>query len=152
MKRFLWFVILASSTAFAQTDATHSEKKGPVSQTDTAAQNKTAADAAKSSEASTVPVLDGGIGPCSAEFHVTDGKNKPIYNAQVHTLIKYGAFGVRKLDLQGSTNVDGKIKFTGLPDVNKRPVMFDITQGEKSAQRAFDPGLNCHPVFAVILQ
>jgi hypothetical protein len=137
MKSVLWFVLLASVAGFAQTAPAPTEKKAP--------------DSAQSA-ASTVPVLDGGIGPCSAEFQVTGSDSKPIYNAQVHTLIKYGAFGVRKLDLAGSTNVDGKIKFTGLPDVNKRPVSFDIKQGEKTAQRAFEPGVNCHPVFAVILQ
>jgi hypothetical protein len=149
MKRLLWFVILASATAIAQTEAPPQEKKQPTGQTETT--DKKPSDT-KPPDASTVPVLDGGIGPCSAEFHVTDAKNKPIYNTQIHTLIKYGAFGVKKLDLQGSTNVDGKIKFTGLPDSNKRPMVFDITQGEKSAQRAFDPGLSCHPIFAVILQ
>ena len=150
MKRLLWFLILASATAIAQMEAPPKEKKLPPGQTDTTSDKKPGD--TKVPDASTVPVLDGGIGPCSAEFHVTDAKNKPIYNTQVHTLIKYGAFGVKKLDLQGSTNVDGKIKFTGLPDSNKRPMVFDITQGEKSAQRAFDPGLSCHPIFAVILQ
>jgi len=138
MKRLLWFVFLASVVAFGQTEAAPSDKK--------------AAEAPKQSDASTVPVLDGGIGSCSAEFHVTDAKSKAIYYAQVHTLIKYGAFGVRKLDLQGSTNVDGKLKFTGLPEENKRAIIFDVTQGTKTAQRVFDPGLNCHPVFVVILQ
>jgi hypothetical protein len=138
MKRFLGSVLLASVVAFGQTEAAPGDKK--------------AADVPKQSEASTVPVLDGGIGQCSAEFHIADAKSKPIYNAQVHTLIRYGAFGVRKLDLQGSTNVDGKLKFTGLPEENKRAIIFDVTQGTKTAQRVFDPGLNCHPVFVVILQ
>ena len=138
MKRLLWFVILATAVAVAQTEAAPSDKKP--------------SDTKAASPASTVPVLDGGIGPCSAEFHVTGADSKPIYNAQVHTLIKYGAFGIRKLDLQGSTNVDGKIKFTGLPDVNKRPVFFDLKSGTKTGQRAFEPGLDCHPVFEVILQ
>lgn len=138
MKRLLWFVLLATMVAFGQTEAAPGDKK--------------AADLPKQSDASTVPVLDGGIGPCSAEFHVTGANNKPIYNAQVHTLIKYGAFGVRKLDLQASTNFDGKLKFTGLPDANKRAIIFDVTQGTKTAQRVFEPGLNCHPVFVVILQ
>jgi hypothetical protein len=149
MKFLLWFVVLASVSAFAQSgsvpDNTNADAPSSVSIAD-----KKSSDSAQAA-ASTVPVLDGGIGPCSAEFQITTGNNKPVYNAQVHTLIKYGAFGVRKLDLAGSTNVDGKIKFTGLPDVNKRPVFFDITQGEKTAQRTFEPGVNCHPVFAVIL-
>jgi hypothetical protein len=122
MKRLLWFVLLASVVAFEQTEAAPSDKK--------------AAEAPRQSDASTVPVLDGGIGSCSAEFRVTE----------------YGAFGVRKLDLQGSTNVDGKLKFTGLPEENKRAIIFDVTQGTKTAQRVFEPGLNCHPVFVVILQ
>ena len=137
MKRIMWFVVLACGMMAAQTEAAPAEKK---------------AEATKAPDATAMAVLDGGIGPCSAEFHVTDGKSKPVYNAQVHTLIKYGAFGIRKLDLQGSTNFEGKLKFTGLPDVNKRPIFFDITQGSKTAQRTFEPGTNCHPVFEVILQ
>jgi hypothetical protein len=138
MKSLLWFVLLASVVAAGQTESAPGDKKS--------------AEAPKQSEASIVPVLDGGIGPCSAEFHISGANNKPIYNAQVHTLIKYGAFGVRKLDLQGSTNFDGKLKFTGLPDANKRAIIFDVMQGTKTAQRVFEPGLNCHPIFEVILQ
>jgi hypothetical protein len=140
MKRFIWLVLLASAVAGAQTDSTPTKDK--------VVETKKA----EASTSSTMPTLDGGIGACSAEFRVVGGDNKPLYNAQVHTLIKYGAFGVKKLDLQGSTNADGKIKFTGLPDVNKRPVFFDIKQGTKTAQRAFEPGAECHPVFEVILQ
>lgn len=138
MKRVMLFVVLASAMVAAQTDSTQPKAKAEAK-----------ADAGVSS---TVPTLDGGIGPCSAEFHIVGADNKPIYNAQVHTLIKYGAFGVRKLDLQGSTNADGKVKFTGLPDVNKRPMSFDIKQGQKTAQRAFEPGEQCNPVFEVILK
>lgn len=138
MKRVLLFMLLAVAVGVAQTDSTQPKEKAEAK-----------ADAGVSS---TIPTLDGGIGPCSAEFHVVGADNKPIYNAQVHTLIKYGAFGVRKMDLQGSTNVDGKVKFTGLPDVNKRPMSFDIKQGQKTAQRAFEPGAQCNPVFEVILK
>ena len=137
MTRVLWLIVLTCGMAAAQTEAAPTEKKP---------------ESPKAADATAMSVLDGGIGPCSAEFHINDAKNKPVYNAQVHTLIKYGAFGIRKLDLQGSTNFEGKVKFTGLPDVNKRPVFFDITQGTKSAQRTFEPGTNCHPVFEVILQ
>jgi hypothetical protein len=100
----------------------------------------------------TMTTLDGGIGPCSAEFHVRGADGKPIYNALVHTLIKYGAFGIRKTELEVATSADGKAKLTGLPDVNKRPIFFDIKQGTKVSQRAFEPGTNCHPVYEVILQ
>jgi hypothetical protein len=158
MKLLLCLVMLAGATAVAQTDSAQSTAKKNEAKAGGATANATSAagataSAAKSGAADeTIPTLDGGIGPCTAEFHVLGADNKPVYNAQVHTLIKYGAFGVKKLDLQGSTNVDGKMKFTGLPDVNKRPVFFDIKQGTKTAQRSFEPGANCNPVFEVILR
>ena len=37
------------------------------------------------------PKISADLGNCSAEFHVTGPDTKPIYDARIHTLIKYGA-------------------------------------------------------------
>jgi hypothetical protein len=96
--------------------------------------------------------IDAGVGECTAEFHVTDKTGKPVYSAKVHTLVKYGAFGLKKTELEIYTDSDGRAQITGLPVSNKRPVFFDITKGNKSEQRVLDPGLDCHPKWEVILQ
>jgi len=139
---------MVAVTAVGQTESQSKAEEKKTVETKTESKQATT----KGTAATAVPMLDGAIGPCSAEFHVVGGDNKPLYLVQVHTLIKYGAFGIKKLDLQISTNADGKAKFTGLPDVNKRPIFFDLKQGQKVAQRAFEPGTDCHPVFEVILQ
>ncbi len=128
-----------------------SDDKKPQSTTTTTTTTTTQNSSAAVDPSKILPTLDGGLGACTAEFHITGTDGKPVYNAQVHTLIKHGAFGVKKMDLQLSTNYEGRAKFTGLPDVNKRPTFFDISQGQKKAVRAFDPGANCHPVFDVVL-
>jgi hypothetical protein len=135
MRRLLFSLILFTSVAaMAQSDASQSKteaKKPDASATETQKVGESATEKKKApataADPNAMPVLDGAIGACSAEFHVTGAGGKPVYGAQIHTLIKYGAFGIRKLDLQISTNVDGKAKFSGLPDVNKRPVFFDIS-------------------------
>src|SRR5262249_6091845 len=47
-----------------------------------------------------VPVIDGGVGPCSVEFTVTDTNAKPQYAATVKVRIAYGFAGVKKLNLE----------------------------------------------------
>ena len=52
-----------------------------------------------------VPVVDGGIGPCTADFTITDTENKPVYAAKVKVRIAYGFASARKLDLEVADNV-----------------------------------------------
>jgi hypothetical protein len=61
-----------------------------------------------------VPVMDGEAGPCSVGFTVTDAKGAPVYDARIRVHIAYGFAGVRRLDLEAATNVDGKTQFKGL--------------------------------------
>ena len=51
-----------------------------------------------------VPAVDGGLGSCRADFTVKDGSDKPIYNARIHVLIKYGFFSKRKTNHDVGTN------------------------------------------------
>ena len=91
-----------------------------------------------------VPVKDGGAGSCSISFTVTDGKGAPVYAAQISVHIAYGFAGVRKLDLQVSTNVDGKAQFKGLPEkVKDKTLMFRATEGNRDGSAIYDPAANC---------
>src|SRR5215469_9087928 len=60
-----------------------------------------------------LPVIDGGAGPCSVVFTVTDASGKPIYAATVKVHMAYGFAGIHKLDLEAGTNSQGKVKFKG---------------------------------------
>jgi hypothetical protein len=91
-----------------------------------------------------VPVMDGGAGKCSVAFTVTDGKGAPVYAAQISVHIAYGFASVRKLDLQVSTNVDGKAQFKGLPEkVKDKTLMFRATEGNRDGSAIYDPVANC---------
>src|ERR1039458_5012053 len=80
-------------------------------------------------DAHTVPAVDGGIGSCSAEFTVKDQVGSPVYDSKVRVHIAYGIF--HKLDLEVGTNIDGKARFTGLPNRVKQPLLFRVSQGDR---------------------
>jgi hypothetical protein len=95
------------------------------------------------SEAHKVPVIDGAAGSCSMDLTVTaDGK--PVYAAKVKVHIAYGFGSMRKLDLEASTNVDGKVKFTGIPaKVRRSTLEFEATKDQLSGTLTYDPGTEC---------
>ncbi len=99
-----------------------------------------------------VPVIDGAIGPCSADFVVTDPDGKPVYAATIKVHIEYGFMYLRKLDLQVGTNADGKARFTGLPDRTKRGLFFEASSGDLSAEAFVDSATNCKPQLTVVLR
>jgi hypothetical protein len=99
--------------------------------------------ATEQAEARTVPVLDGGIGPCTADIVITDAKGAPVYAATIKVHIAYGFMNARKLDLQLGTNVDGKARFTGLPDKIKHGFYFRASEGERSGEAFDDPTNTC---------
>jgi hypothetical protein len=98
-----------------------------------------------------VPVVDGGLGSCRADFTVKDGSGKPIYDAKIHVTIKYGFLSKRKTELEVGTNSDGKARFTGLPNFSKKPLEFSIKSGTVSATVTDDPSDNCNATFDVTL-
>ena len=98
-----------------------------------------------------IPVVDGGIGPCGADFHVTDDAGKPIYNAKIHVTLKYGIFNARKTELEVGTNSDGKARFTGLPETPKKPLQFEIKSGTVSKSVNDEPSTNCSATYDVTL-
>jgi hypothetical protein len=93
-----------------------------------------------------VPVVDGGLGPCSIEFTAKDSTGASLYNAKIRVHIATGFLGVKKTDLEVGSNVDGKAKFTGLPDKTKFPLEFDAQQGELAGTFSWTPVKGCTPL------
>ncbi|MGE5109786.1 MAG: hypothetical protein ACM3JB_02940 [Acidobacteriaceae bacterium] len=91
-----------------------------------------------------VPTLDGGSGPCSVEFTVTDGSGGPVYDAQISVEIDYGFMGLRHLDLQVATNQNGKARFVGLPDSTDGALFFEATTDTLRGVAVADPNSECH--------
>src|SRR5579864_8262693 len=91
-----------------------------------------------------VPVMDGEAGPCSVAFTVTDVKGAPVYDAHIQVHIAYGFAGMRRLDLEAATNVDGKTQFKGLPErVKGGTLLFRASQGKRDGSAIYDPTKNC---------
>jgi hypothetical protein len=100
----------------------------------------------------TVPVMDGGAGPCTADITVTDAAGAPVYAAKVNVHIAYGFMNVRKLDLEAGTNADGKLRFTGLPERIKHGIYFRVSEGDRSGEAFDDPANTCQAHFTITLQ
>jgi hypothetical protein len=99
-----------------------------------------------------LPVIDGGVGPCSVEFTVTDASGKPIYAANVKVHIAYGFAGIRKLDLEAGTNVHGKVKFKGLPiKVHNPPLEFNASKDQLVGIATYDPATECQALHDIML-
>ncbi len=91
------------------------------------------------------------LGPCSAQFKVTDLAGKPIYNAKIAVQIKYGFMAKRKLDLEAATDANGKVKFVKMPGEARRPITFRISFGQETAEIGFDPATTCDANYVVPL-
>ena len=102
-------------------------------------------------DSNTIPQVDGAIGPCTAEFTVTDSAAKPVYNAKVQVHISYGFMSLHKLDLEVSTNVNGKARFQGLPNRLKRGLMFYASEGNREASTFDDPASTCQAQLTMVL-
>jgi hypothetical protein len=104
------------------------------------------------SDPHSVPSLDGGIGPCTADFLITDSANAPVYNAAIKVRIAYGTWSIRKLDLQVNTNIDGKARFTGLPDHLKHGLLFQASEGDRTGEAFDDPSNTCKAQFTITIR
>ena len=107
---------------------------------------------AQTPDPKSIPVIDGGIGPCTADFTITDTDNKPVYLAKIKVHIAYGFMSAHKLDLEVSTNVDGKARFTGLPDRVKRGLFFEASEGDRTGNAFDDPTQTCQAQFLITLR
>ena len=99
-----------------------------------------------------IPAVDAGVGQCTADFTITDADNKPVYAAKVKVHIAYGFASARKLDLEVGTNVDGKARFTGLPDRVKKGLFFEASEGDRTGNAFQDPSKTCQAQFTVALR
>jgi hypothetical protein len=116
------------------------------------AQNITTPPNSQAQSAQKVPVMDGGAGPCSVQFTVTDAKGNPVYAALIDVHIVYGFAGVRRLDLEAGTNSDGKVKFIGLPSkVRRPPLEFRASKDQWTGTATYDPAVECHGQHDIIL-
>jgi hypothetical protein len=100
----------------------------------------------------TIPVIDGGIGPCSADFTVNDAAGAPVYAAKVSVHIAYRFMNLHKLDLEVGTNAAGKARFTGLPDKPRQGLFFHASEGDREASAFDDPSKTCKVVFTIALE
>jgi hypothetical protein len=107
---------------------------------------------AQSPDPKSIPVIDGALGPCSADFTINDTAGKPIYLAKIKVHIAYGFMSAHKLDLEVGTNVDGKARFTGLPDRAKRGLFFEASEGDRTGNTFDDPTKTCQAQFTVTLR
>jgi hypothetical protein len=105
----------------------------------------------KSNEAHTVPVIDGGVGTCSAAFTVTDENAAPVYDAKIRVHVAYGFWYARKLDLEVGTNVDGKARFEGLPSRTKAGLNFTASKGDSLGTAFVDPNTTCKSELTITL-
>ena len=98
-----------------------------------------------------IPAVDGGLGSCRADFTVKDGSDKPVYNAKIHVLIKYGFLSKRKTELEVGTNSDGQASVTGLPNMPKKALEFTVKSGTVSKSITDNPSDNCNAKYDVTL-
>jgi hypothetical protein len=99
----------------------------------------------------TIPVVDGSIGPCSADFTVNDANGAPVYNAKISVHIAYRFMNLHKLDLEAGTNAAGKARFTGLPDKPKQGLFFRASEGDREGSAFDDPAKTCKADFTIVL-
>jgi len=99
-----------------------------------------------------IPVIDGGAGSCSLNLTVT-AEGKPVYAATIKVHIAYGFGSMRKLDLEASTNVDGKVRFTGIPaKVRRSTLEFEGTKDQLSGTLTYDPAAECQATHEMVLE
>jgi len=99
-----------------------------------------------------VPAIDGGIGPCTADLTINDASGAAVYAAKVKVHIAYGFMNARKLDLEQGTNIDGKARFTGLPDRIKHGLYFYASEGERTGEAFDDPANTCKTQFTITIR
>jgi hypothetical protein len=96
--------------------------------------------------------VDAGLGPCTADFTITDEAGAPVYAANIRVHITYGFLNLHKFDLQVGTNDDGKARFTGLPNSPKQGLFFRASEGNREGSAFDDPGKTCKAQFTIVLR
>jgi hypothetical protein len=109
------------------------------------------ASAAAQTGTNEVPVIDAGMGSCTADVTVMDSGHRAIYKAKISTRIRSGFAGMKKLDLEVGTNVDGKARFTGLPERPRDTMQFTADYQGRSNTGLLDSQKDCHATLSVFL-
>lgn len=99
-----------------------------------------------------VPAVDGELGACSVEFTTIDGHGNPIGGTTIRLHLTYGFAGVRRLDLEVTTNTDGKARFTGLPDNLKKGLFFRGSKDDREGTAFYEPKKNCKAQHTMVLE
>ena len=76
-----------------------------------------------------IPIVSAEIGKCSVQFTIRDTEKKPLYNAKIRSVIRYGFLNMRKVSVEVGTNSEGKARISGLPYTPKKAFSFEITNG-----------------------
>jgi hypothetical protein len=127
----------APMSLFAQTAANEPAISGPMGQTQTPNSF----------------VMDGGAGPCSADFNVTGADGKPLFATLINVHIAYGFGGFHKLEMGVYTNQEGKGKFTGIPaKVKNPPLEFHASKDQLVGAATVDPFLDCHAKHDIVME
>jgi len=100
----------------------------------------------------TIPVIDGAIGPCTADFTVTDSSQAPVYDAKIRVRVAYGFAHAHKLDLEVGTNAAGKARVIGLPDKTKQGLFFRASEGKRQGSAFDDPAKTCKADLTITLE
>jgi hypothetical protein len=116
------------------------------------AQPQSAPPAAPKPDPKTIAEVDAGLGPCTADFTITDDAGQPVYAANVRVHITYGFLNLHKFDLQVGTNADGKARFIGLPEGPKQGLFFRASEGDREGSAFDDPAKTCKTQFTVVLR
>ena len=107
---------------------------------------------AASVDPKTISEVDAGLGPCTADFTITDEDSKPIYAAKVRVHIAYGWMNLHKFDLEVGTNADGKARFIGLPENPKQGLFFHASEADRTGSAFDNPTKSCKAQFTVVLR
>ena len=113
-----------------------------------------AAPGALSQSTSQRPVMvtiDGESGPCSVEFMVKDGTGAPMHGARVTVRVDRGIFSFGKLELEASTNVEGRVRFIGMPKKADTPLHFEASKGELFGTAFFNPQDKCQARHSILM-
>jgi hypothetical protein len=98
-----------------------------------------------------IPVVDAGIGACTADFTVNDAAGAPIYAAKVQVHISYGFMNLHKMDLEAGTNAGGKARFIGLPEKPNQGLFFRAFEGNREGSAFDNPAKTCKANFTITL-
>ncbi len=101
--------------------------------------------------AADIPQVSADVGPCTANFTVSDSAQKPLYDAKIKSIVRYGFLSKRKVELEIGTDAAGKARFTGLPHEVKKPIEFTVRYKGMTKTITHDPAANCHANFDVAL-